>query len=96
MNMGSLKAELTFPPRFSLDPDPRDERDPQDGPAGGSGDDLLYPNTSDGELDETTMILGTTPQACFKPKCWSLCLIKLRRTQSPVWTPLPLVACGLP
>ena len=65
MNMGSLKAELTFPPRFSLDRDPRDERDPRDGRGGGGGggDDLLYPNASDGELDETTMILGSTPQA---------------------------------
>lgn len=49
MNMGSLKAELTFPPKYS----------------GGA-------DASDGELDEETMILGTTPLA--KPSL-------------PAWTP---------
>lgn len=44
MNMGSLKAELMFPPKYTA------------GAGGGNTD------ASDGELDEDTMILGTTPQ----------------------------------
>lgn len=44
MNMGSLKAELMFPPKYTSG-------------SGNAGADV-----SDGELDEDTMILGTTPQ----------------------------------
>jgi hypothetical protein len=45
MNMGSLRAELMFPPKYT-----------------GSGFGSAAADASDGELDEDTMILGTTPQ----------------------------------
>lgn len=50
MNMGSLRAELMFPPKYT-----------------GSGVGSAAADASDGELDEDTMILGTTPQVHSAP-----------------------------
>ena len=66
MNMGSLRAELAFPPRYGT-PASGGGRNSAgfERPLGGFDRGLggFDADASDGELDEEVMILGTTPVA---------------------------------